>query len=142
MVYLKRNGLAVIIAIIMFVCAMAYVLLNQKYLTIPLKFVSGSFNQIDRSMVSDLDGNDKSKAMINDTSKAIINDKVSNNEVSNKLTSKVIYDKDTWDVEWGDTLSDISRQTGVSVQEIANINEIQNPNLIYAGSSLKIKRPQ
>lgn len=134
MVYLKRNGLAVIIAIIMFVCAMAYVLLNQKYLTIPLKFVSGSFNQIDRSMVSDLDGND--------TSKAMINDKVSNNEASNELTSKVIYDKDTWDVEWGDTLSDISRQTGVSVQEIANINEIQNPNLIYAGSSLKIKRPQ
>lgn len=134
MVYLKRNGLAVIIAIIMFVCAMAYVLLNQKYLTIPLKFVSGSFNQTDRSMVSDLDGND--------TSKAMINDKVSNNEVSNELTSKVIYDKDTWDVEWGDTLSDISRQTGVSVQEIANINEIQNPNLIYAGSSLKIKRPQ
>lgn len=134
MVYLKRNGLAVIIAIIMFVCAMAYVLLNQKYLTVPLKFVSGSFNQIDRSMASGLDGND--------TSNVMINDKVSNNEVSNELTSKVIYDKDTWDVEWGDTLSDISRQTGVSVQEIANINEIQNPNLIYAGSSLKIKRPQ
>lgn len=134
MVYLKRNGLAVIIAVIMFVCAMAYVLLNQKYLTVPLKFVSGSFNQIDRSMASGLDGND--------TSNVMINDKVSNNEVSNELTSKVIYDKDTWDVEWGDTLSDISRQTGVSVQEIANINEIQNPNLIYAGSSLKIKRPQ
>lgn len=134
MVYLKRNGLAVIIAIIMFVCAMAYVLLNQKYLTVPLKFVSGSFNQIDRSMASGLDGNN--------TSNVMINDKVSNNEVSNELTSKVIYDKDTWDVEWGDTLSDISRQTGVSVQEIANINEIQNPNLIYAGSSLKIKRPQ
>lgn len=134
MVYLKRNGLAVIIAIIMFVCAMAYVLLNQKYLTVPLKFVSGSFNQIDRSMASGLDGND--------TFNVMINDKVSNNEVSNELTSKVIYDKDTWDVEWGDTLSDISRQTGVSVQEIANINEIQNPNLIYAGSSLKIKRPQ
>lgn len=134
MVYLKRNGLAVIIAVIMFVLAMAYVLLNQKYLTVPLKFVSGSFNQIDRSMASGLDGND--------TSNVMINDKVSNNEVSNELTSKVIYDKDTWDVEWGDTLSDISRQTGVSVQEIANINEIQNPNLIYAGSSLKIKRPQ
>ena len=134
MVYLKRNGLAVIIAVIMFVCAMAYVLLNQKYLTVPLKFVSGSFNQIDRSMASGLDGNN--------TSNVMINDKVSNNEVSNELTSKVIYDKDTWDVEWGDTLSDISRQTGVSVQEIANINEIQNPNLIYAGSSLKIKRPQ
>lgn len=134
MVYLKRNGLAVIIAIIMFVCAMAYVLLNQKYLTVPLKFVSGSFNQVDRSMVSDLDGNDVSKTMIND--------KALNDKVSNELTSKVIYDKDTWDVEWGDTLSDISRQTGVSVQEIANINEIQNPNLIYAGSSLKIKRPQ
>lgn len=38
----------------------------------------------------------------------------------------------------GDTLSSISGQTGVSVDELANFNQIHNPNLIYAGSSLQV----
>lgn len=45
-----------------------------------------------------------------------------------------------YDVQWGDTLSDISRRFGVSVDEIATANGIWDPNLIYADSSLKIPR--
>lgn len=41
-------------------------------------------------------------------------------------------------VHYGDTLSGISAQTGVSVQRIANINEIDNIHLIYANSALVI----
>lgn len=43
-----------------------------------------------------------------------------------------------YDVKRGDTLSDISRKYGVSVDEIATANGIWNPDLIYADSSLKI----
>lgn len=42
------------------------------------------------------------------------------------------------DVAPGETLSDISRRYGVSVDDIAAANGIRNPNLIYAGSSLVI----
>lgn len=38
----------------------------------------------------------------------------------------------------GETLSQIARYYGVSVQAIAQVNRIVNPNLIYAGSTLFI----
>lgn len=37
-----------------------------------------------------------------------------------------------------DTLSDISREYGVSVEKIADFNAIDNVNLIYTGSTLRI----
>ena len=56
---------------------------------------------------------------------------------SNKSLS---LDIDVYDVTWGDTLSGISRLTGVSVDELAQLNHIANPNLIYSGSSIKIRQ--
>lgn len=41
-------------------------------------------------------------------------------------------------VKRGDTLSKIANQYGTTVQEIANINSIANPNLIYPGQVLRI----
>lgn len=41
-------------------------------------------------------------------------------------------------VKKGDTLSEISGKVGASVRSIANLNEIENVNLIYAGESLRI----
>ena len=38
----------------------------------------------------------------------------------------------------GDTLSQIARIYGTTVQELVRINNIQNPNLIYAGETLKV----
>lgn len=38
----------------------------------------------------------------------------------------------------GDTLAEISAETGVSVDALAKANSIQNPNMIYAGSALLI----
>lgn len=43
-----------------------------------------------------------------------------------------------YDVQWGDTLSDISRTFGRSVDSIAEYNHIQNVDLIYAESSIVI----
>ena len=42
-------------------------------------------------------------------------------------------------VQWGDTLSQIARDYGVTVQAIMRVNpQIRNPDLIYAGSVLYI----
>ena len=38
----------------------------------------------------------------------------------------------------GDTLSKIARIYGTTVQELVRINNIQNPNLIYAGETLRV----
>lgn len=44
----------------------------------------------------------------------------------------------TYDVQWGDTLSGVSRSTGVSVDDLARENGIEDVDLIYAGSSLRV----
>lgn len=44
----------------------------------------------------------------------------------------------TYDIEWGDTLSDISRETGRSVDALANANEIYDVDFIYAGSTIVV----
>ena len=42
-------------------------------------------------------------------------------------------------VKSGDTLSKIAAIYGTSYQEIARLNKLQNPNLIYVGQRLRIK---
>ena len=42
-------------------------------------------------------------------------------------------------VKSGDTLSKIAREYGTTVSEIANLNNISNPNLIYPGEQFTIK---
>ena len=44
----------------------------------------------------------------------------------------------TYTVKKGDTLSEIAKQYGTTYQDIAKSNGISNPNLIYAGQTLKI----
>ena len=56
------------------------------------------------------------------------------NNNSNKPTEKYI----NITIPYGATLSGIALQYNTTVSELARINNISNPNLIYAGSSLKI----
>ncbi len=41
-------------------------------------------------------------------------------------------------IKWGDTLYSISRRYGVPIATIVRLNRIQNPNLIYAGQTIRI----
>lgn len=41
-------------------------------------------------------------------------------------------------IRWGDTLWSISRRYGVPIATIVRLNRIQNPNIIYAGQSIRI----
>lgn len=41
-------------------------------------------------------------------------------------------------IQYGDTLWSISRKYGVSIATIVRLNRIQNPNLIYAGETIRI----
>lgn len=41
-------------------------------------------------------------------------------------------------IKWGDTLTSIANKFGVTIQSIVEENNIANPNLIYAGSLLRI----
>ena len=41
-------------------------------------------------------------------------------------------------IKWGDTLTSIANKFGVTIQSIVDENNIANPNLIYAGSILRI----
>ena len=43
-------------------------------------------------------------------------------------------------IKWGDTLSQIALKYGATVKSIAEQNQISNPNLIYAGSKIRICR--
>lgn len=45
---------------------------------------------------------------------------------------------DTYTVKKGDTLSAISKRFGCTVQDIASLNGITNPNLIYSGQAIKL----
>ena len=44
----------------------------------------------------------------------------------------------TYKIQYGDTLWSISRRYGVSIAQIVRLNRIANPNLIYAGDTIRI----
>ena len=60
---------------------------------------------------------------------------IANNPNPNdNINTKTVF----YTVESGDTLSNIAKKYGTTVQELVKINNISNPNLIYPGQSLRI----
>ena len=88
----------------------------------------------DESQVSDPS---ETSSSTHESSDLVNSDSLDNSDKSDK--SKYL-DVDVYDISWGDTLSGISRLTGISVDELVKLNDISNPNLIYSGSSIKIRQ--
>ena len=59
-----------------------------------------------------------------------------------KGTDKQALDSEGYTVARGDTLSGIAKRLGVSVQELARINSIKDPNFIRAGDKLRLRDPE
>lgn len=50
-----------------------------------------------------------------------------------------IHDPEDYEIQWGDTLWSISLASGVTIEMLADQNDIENPDLIIAGESLVIE---
>ena len=87
--------------------------------------------------VSQVSDSSETSASTHESSDLVNSDSSDNSDKSDK--SKYL-DVDVYDISWGDTLSGISRLTGTSVDELVKLNNISNPNLIYSGSSIKIRQ--
>lgn len=96
--------------------------------------VDDSDTSDDKSQVSDPS---ETSASIHESTDLVNSGSSDNSDESDK--SKYL-DVDVYDISWGDTLSGISRLTGTSVDELVKLNDISNPNLIYSGSSIKIRQ--
>lgn len=125
---------------------------NNKFLTLSLAGIGTSNNNKSLSfddssdnsnVVTDSTNEDTSSEAISDDITDLVStntDSTATNTAGLTTTNTSYLDIDVYDVNWGDTLSGISRLTGVSVDELAELNHIANPNLIYSGSSIKIRQ--
>jgi len=85
-------------------------------------YVPGIKGNVDRDLYTE-------NIFLSDTSE------IPNNENPNdSINTETI----TYTVQNGDTLSNIANRYGTTVQELATINNLANPNLIYPGEVLKI----
>ena len=64
------------------------------------------------------------------------------NRINNILKDVIAPNSKEYEIQKGDTLSDISLREGVRVEDLAQVNEIENPNLILEGGTLIIPQVQ
>ena len=76
-------------------------------------------------------------AIVDDTTGAISNGADAVQDAVDK--AEELIDKLTYVIKKGDTLSGIAKQYGTTVEELAKLNNIKNPNLINTGNTLIIR---
>lgn len=143
-----------VVAIGFVVLLLVFVLYNGKYIQLfNDKFMACSTShrmspELNKGALADNTVNDSDifddESQISDPSETSASthesiDLVNSDSSDNSDKSKYL-DVDVYDISWGDTLSGISRLTGTSVDELVKLNDISNPNLIYSGSSIKIRQ--
>ena len=88
-----------------------------------------------KGSINGINGNVDMNNMYRDLISDIAGAKVT---VEEKPTEQPKVEEATYTVKSGDTLSGIASKYGTTYQELARINNIANPNLIYPGQVLKI----
>jgi len=61
------------------------------------------------------------------------------NAVQNRVNEILGDSKEYYTIQSGDTLSEIAERFGTSVSRLCELNNISNPNLIYAGDTIRIR---
>ena len=64
------------------------------------------------------------------------------NRINSILKDVIAPNSKEYEIQKGDTLSDISLREGVNIDDLAKVNEIENPNMILAGGTLIIPEAQ
>lgn len=95
---------------------------------------SGSVNGIN----GNVDMNNMYRDLINDIKGVKSTESNKTENVPQQTIKETTNKETTYTVKAGDTLSGIASKYGTTYQELARINNIKNPNLIYAGQVLKI----
>lgn len=99
---------------------------------------TSSESDVESDVESESDTASESESDNNDVHKPSSDDDSMTDEEREILSSGKYMDNDeVYVVVWGDTLTEISNMTGFSVDFLAAYNHIENPNLIYAGESLR-----
>lgn len=80
-------------------------------------------------IVGNVDVNIMFRDLIND-----IKNSKNNSSEKTEYETKVFYT-----IKWGDTLSAIAQKYNTTTDELVKLNNIRNPNLIYAGTKIRIK---
>jgi len=70
------------------------------------------------------------------------NQNLMRNRINSILKDVIAPNSKEYEIQKGDTLSDISLREGVSIDDLAKVNEIENPNMILAGGTLIIPEAQ
>lgn len=128
-------GLAGVIAVLL--CVMTFNMMNQMKTNAIVKGVPSSVEivQGDDGSNPDAASMDESKSSASSEANASASDASSQ---ASDPSAKPEDDGDIYHIEWGDTLSEISGEVGVSVDQLAHANEIDDVDLIYEGSSLYV----
>lgn len=116
-------------------------------------------NEMYRDLVAEIGGNSSggnkpTKKSVDEIAKEVIDGKWSNGEERKRLLTEAGYNYDEvqarvnemlganktyYTVKSGDTLSGIAAKYGTTVDQLVKWNNIKNPNLIYAGQTIRVK---
>lgn len=102
------------------------------------KRYEGKFDCFQYSWVGKVDGiisNVDMNVMYRDLVEDIKNSKVNNHQGNNNIEET----KKFYTIQKGDTLTKIALKYGTTVEKLVKINNIKNANLIYAGTTIRIK---
>ena len=121
--------------------------------------INGSvdMNEMYRDLIADISGSTPTPApskSIDELAQEVINGEWGNGDERKQRLTEAGYDYDAvqnrvnellgpseeyYTIQSGDTLSGIASKFGTSISQLCSWNNISNPNLIYAGDTIRVR---